>query len=43
MELRARLAPGKFNSPHGIAVVGEGNLYIAAWLIGGRAVKRLRE
>lgn len=30
---------GKFNSPHGIAVDSEGNLYVAEWLIGGRIVK----
>ena len=30
---------GKFNSPHGIAVDEEGNLYVAEWLIGGRITK----
>ncbi len=30
------LEPGKFNSPHGMAVDAEGNLYVAEWLIGGR-------
>lgn len=33
------LEQGKFNSPHGIAVDAEGNLYVAEWLIGGRLVK----
>ena len=33
------LEPGKFNSPHGMAVDGDGNLYIAEWLIGGRFTK----
>ena len=35
----ALLEPGKFNSPHGMAVDGQGNLYIAEWLIGGRFIK----
>ena len=33
------LEPGKFNSPHGMAVDADGNLYIAEWLIGGRYIK----
>jgi hypothetical protein len=32
-------APGRFNSPHSIAVDGKGNLYVAEWLIGGRYTK----
>ena len=28
------LTPGKFNSPHGMAVDASGNLYLAEWLIG---------
>ncbi|MEZ4861320.1 MAG: 6-bladed beta-propeller [Caldilineaceae bacterium] len=31
--------PGKFNSPHGVAVDAQGNLYIAEWIIGGRVTK----
>ena len=34
-----RLQPGRFNSPHGIAVDGDGNVYVAEWLIGGRITK----
>ena len=33
------LERGKFNSPHGMAVDADGNLYIAEWLIGGRFIK----
>ena len=33
------LTPGKFNSPHGMAVDASGNLYLAEWLIGGRFTK----
>ncbi len=33
------LEAGKFNSPHGMAIDGEGNLYVAEWLIGGRFTK----
>ena len=35
----ALLEPGKFNSPHGMAVDAQGNLYVAEWLIGGRLIK----
>lgn len=35
----ALLEPGKFNSPHGMAVDPQGNLYVAEWLIGGRFIK----
>jgi DNA-binding beta-propeller fold protein YncE len=33
---------GKFNSPHGLTVDSEGNLYIAEWLIGGRMTKLVK-
>ena len=36
------LQPGKFNSPHGVAVDGARNLYLAEWLIGGRFTKLLK-
>jgi len=35
----ALLEPGRFSSPHGMAVDAQGNLYIAEWLIGGRFIK----
>ena len=35
----ALLETGKFNSPHGLAVDPDGNLYVAEWLIGGRVIK----
>ena len=35
----AFLERGKFNSPHGLAVDSDGNLYVAEWLIGGRFTK----
>ena len=37
-----RLEPGKFNSPHGLGVDREGNLYVSEWLIGGRYIKLAR-
>jgi sugar lactone lactonase YvrE len=33
------LRPGRFNSPHGLAVDATGALYVAEWLIGGRCTK----
>ena len=35
----ALLEPGRFNSPHGMSVDGQGHLYISEWLIGGRFIK----
>jgi hypothetical protein len=33
------LKPGKFNSPHGMTIDRDGNIYVAEWLIGGRMTK----
>jgi hypothetical protein len=33
------LHEGRFNSPHGLTVDADGNLYVAEWLIGGRMIK----
>lgn len=33
------LEPGKFHSPHGMAVDSKGNIYVSEWLIGGRFIK----
>lgn len=33
------LQPGRFNSPHGLTIDADGNVYVAEWLIGGRMVK----
>jgi hypothetical protein len=39
----SHLEPGRFNSPHGLAVDADGNLYVAEWLIGGRMIKLARD
>ncbi len=31
--------PGRFNSPHGIAVAPNGDIYVVEWIIGGRITK----
>jgi len=36
------LAPGRFNSPHAVAVGQDGSLYVTEWLIGGRTTKLAR-
>ena len=36
------LKPGKFNSPHGVAADGHGNLFVVEWLIGGRYTKLVK-
>jgi hypothetical protein len=38
----AQIHAGKFNSPHGMAVDKNGNLYISEWIIGGRITKLAR-
>ena len=35
----AAIKPGKFNSPHSMAIDPSGNLYIVEWIIGGRITK----
>ena len=34
---------GKFNSPHGLAIDNNNNIYIAEWLIGGRLIKLIKK
>lgn len=36
------LSPGRFNSPHAVAVDTRGDLYVTEWLIGGRTTKLRR-
>ncbi|CAG7618859.1 SBBP repeat-containing protein [Rhodococcus opacus] len=36
---RPRLHGAQFNTPHGVAVDTDGNIYVTEWLIGGRLVK----
>ena len=38
----AQLLPGKFNSPHGMAVDAAGNLFVVEWIVGGRVTKLAR-
>ena len=33
------LVPGLFNSPHGAAVDGSGNIFVVEWRVGGRVIK----
>ena len=37
-----QIVPGKFNSPHGMAVDADGNLYVVEWILGGRITKLAR-
>lgn len=38
----AQIHAGKFNSPHGMAVAPNGDLYVGEWIIGGRVTKLAR-
>jgi hypothetical protein len=38
----AQLEAGRFNSPHAVAVDGDGSLFVAEWLVGGRYTKLTR-
>ena len=40
---REQHQPGRFNSPHSMAIDGSGNLYIAEWLKGGRITKLVKK
>ncbi len=40
---KADLIPGKFNSPHGICVDSNGDIYLAEWIIYGRITKLIRQ
>jgi sugar lactone lactonase YvrE len=37
-----QIKPGLFNSPHGMAVDKDGNLYVVEWIIGGRITNLAR-
>ncbi|WP_320669006.1 hypothetical protein [Patulibacter defluvii] len=37
--VRPELRPGAFNSPHGLAVDGDGRIHVAEWVLGGRLVR----
>jgi len=37
-----QIHPGRFNSPHGMAVNANGDLYVGEWIIGGRVTKLTR-
>jgi hypothetical protein len=37
--VRPELRPGVFNSPHGLAVDADGDIYVAEWVLGGRLVR----
>lgn len=34
-----RIAPGKFNSPHGATFAPSGDIYVVEWILGGRITK----
>ncbi len=33
------MKPGRFNSPHGVDVDTDGNVYVVEWIVGGRIIK----
>jgi len=37
--VRPELRPGRFNSPHGLAVDGAGRVYVAEWVLGGHVTR----
>lgn len=37
-----QIKPGKFNSPHGMTVDAQGNLFVVEWIVGGRVSKLQR-
>jgi DNA-binding beta-propeller fold protein YncE len=37
------VAPGLFNSPHGMAVAPNGDIFVAEWIIGGRITKLVKQ
>ena len=36
---RSELAPGRFHTPHGLCVCGDGSLIVCEWIVGGRVTK----
>ncbi|GAB3914041.1 hypothetical protein GCM10011575_18670 [Microlunatus endophyticus] len=43
LTVRPPLQPGRFNSPHGVAVTADGRIVVAEWLIGGRVNRLTRD
>ncbi len=37
-----RILPGRFNSPHAMAVAPDGSLFVVEWIVGGRITKLAR-
>lgn len=40
---QASLKPGKFISPHSMALDSAGNIYVVEWIIGGRITKLVKQ